>query len=82
MKVQKIGNSYMVTIPKKIAEAMHVKDGDEVEIEFNSEKSQVVTYKIAAKNSESIKDLEGLFKSSKKLTQKQVEEWMKEESYE
>lgn len=72
----------MVTIPKKIAEAMHVKDGDEVEIEFNSEKSQVVTYKIAAKNSESIKDLEGLFKSSKKLTQKQVEEWMKEESYE
>lgn len=79
VKAQKVGNSMMVTIPKKILESFKINKGDELELNLKSD--QELT--IQKKKKKNIKDFKGFLSGSKnKFTLEEEIEFIKKQAAE
>lgn len=73
----------MVTIPKNVADAMSIRDGNELElVQSDTTVPDVLTYRVKKLKKKSVKDFAGIFKGPKTVTDQEVLKWTKEGGYE
>jgi antitoxin component of MazEF toxin-antitoxin module len=80
VKVQKIGNSYMITLTKDIIKESGIKIGDEVDVKYYN--NMIVIKKINNKTRKSLLDLAGCFSAERPITNEEVLKAIKEDQYE
>jgi antitoxin component of MazEF toxin-antitoxin module len=80
VKTQQVGNSLMVTIPRKVVKRTGLRKGQNVKIFVSPKDAKKITMEISGKGS--IMDLAGVFHTNKKVSPEEIDYFIKHGQYE